>query len=440
MATEITCTSLLKPATSFQSSDTLIPLTIFDRTAFPGHVPNIIVFQSPTPSNKQLKHGLSQVLSHFPHAAGRLTFDSKHQLCIALNNAGIRVIEVRVSSTLCKNISLEGTKNLKELYPSTDEGIEELMQVQLNRYMCGGLVIGLTCHHFLGDGQSISNFCSAWAQTVRTPGMHALATPFLDRGAIVVPRKIPMTSFDHANIEFKKVEFDSHWNKAQNLTVHFSVDFISDLKALVPGGCTKFECLLSHLWKKITVARGLKETDFTEIRIAINCRGRVKPAVPLNFFGNMVLWAYPRLCVKDLLTLSYAQVVIVIRKAVAQVDDTYIKSFIDFGAIASEKGEQLSTTYVATGTSLSPHLEINSWLGFRFSDLDFGFGQPSAFFQPNEPIEGTIEFSPSCKERGGVDVFLALSEDRIDVFRQICYSIEESAVGCKQIGCPTSRM
>ncbi|KAJ4803347.1 HXXXD-type acyl-transferase family protein [Rhynchospora pubera] len=320
------------------------------------------------------------------------------------------------------------------------------MQVQLNRYMCGGLVIGMTCHHFLGDGQSISFFCSAWAQTVRAPGMHVLATPFLDRGAICIPRKIPRTSFDHANIEFKKRVFNSIFdsgtsrNKAQNFTLHFSMDFISKLMALVPGGCTKFEGLLSHLWKKITAARGVKETDFTEIKIAVNCRGRVKPAVPMNFFGNMVLWAYPRLCVKDLLTWSYAQVAMVIRKAVAQLDDTYIKSFIDFGAIASEKGEELSVTYPAPATSLSPHLEIDSWLGFRFSDLDFGYGPPSSFFQPNEPIEGSMEFSPSCKERGGVDVFLALSEDHIYVFRQICYSIEESAVGCKQIRSLESRL
>ncbi|TKV91172.1 hypothetical protein SEVIR_9G077166v4 [Setaria viridis] len=58
-----------------------------------------------------------------------------------------------------------------------------------------------------------------------------------------------------------------------------------------------------HTWgKKIAAARDLKPEEFTQVRaVAVNCRSRASPAVPLDFFGNMVLWAFPWLQVTDLL-------------------------------------------------------------------------------------------------------------------------------------------
>jgi shikimate O-hydroxycinnamoyltransferase len=249
--------------------------------------------------------------------------------------------------------------------------------------------------------------------------------------ATVVPRKVPLSLFDHASIEFGKRAFNHsksyydscHNNNAQNLTLRFSADFISKLKALVPRGCTKFECLLAHVWKKVTVARGLKENDFTQIRVAVNCRGRVNPAVPLNFFGNMVLWAFPKLRVIDLVTSSYEHVINEIREAIALVNDAYIKSFIDFGAATTKNDEVLVASCPAPGAVLSPDLEVDSWLGFSIHDLDFGYGKPCAFFTPNIPIEGLTVLASSCMERGAVEVHLALSKEHIDVLKKICYSI-----------------
>ncbi len=65
----------------------------------------------------------------------------------------------------------------------------------------------------------------------------------------------------------------------------------------------------------------------------------------MDYFGNMVLWAFPRMRVRDLLSSSYATVVGVISDAVARIDERYILSFINFGEVAT--GEELSTPTAA---------------------------------------------------------------------------------------------
>lgn len=151
----------------------------------------------------------------------------------------------------------------------------------------------------------------------------------------------------------------------------------------------------------------------------------MKPSVPMEFFGNLVLWAYPRLRVGELVHENHALVAKAIHYAVAQIENAYFKSFVDFGELSrTEEGEEMQATAPDIGNSLCPDLEVDSWMRFQFHDLDFGGGAPCAFLPPNLPVEGLLIFVPSCKEEGGVDVFMALLPDHVDSFKQICHSLE----------------
>jgi hypothetical protein len=214
--------------------------------------------------------------------------------------------------------------------------------------------------------------------------------------------------------------------KIKNLTVHFTPDFVAELKARVGVRCSTFQCLLAHVWKKITAARGLEPEEFTQLRVSVNCRSRADPAVPMDFFGNMVLWAFPRLQVRDLLNSSYGRVVHAIRDAVARVHGEYIQSFVDFGAVADASGEELDATAAPAGTILCPDLEVDSWLGFQFHQMDLGTGRPCAFLAPDLPVEGLMIFVPSLAGMavGGVDLFMGVAECHAEAFEQICHSVD----------------
>ncbi|KAL0909610.1 hypothetical protein M5K25_020494 [Dendrobium thyrsiflorum] len=430
MAIQVINTTTLKAISSPLSQPSLVPLTIFDRAAFDLHVPALYAFLPPTPSNESLKSGLARVLSYFPHLVGRISADQNHQPSIVLNNAGVRVVETKISATLSEMLPLDAASNLSKLHPDIGEGVEELLQIQLNRYACGGLVIGTTSHHRVADGQSMSMFFVAWAQMVRF-GKAPNPLPFLDRTAVVVPRNPPRCEYNHRAIEFKSSATDSSIEAActvENLKVRFSADFISNLKSAVPGRCSTFEALLAHLWRKISSARGLKSDESTKVRVAVNGRARLKsPAVPMEFFGNFVLWAHPKSTVGELTSTTgggLANAVKIIHEAVQRIDDGYFRSFIDFGELEKTKDEEMAASAPAMGNALCPNLEVDSWLRFNFHDLDFGGGAPCAFLPPNLPVEGLMIFVPSLKEKGGVEVFMALAEEHVEEFKKICYSLD----------------
>nr|AAL31095.1 hypothetical protein [Oryza sativa Japonica Group]AAN04165.1 Hypothetical protein [Oryza sativa Japonica Group] len=95
-------------------------------------------------------------------------------------------------------MNLDHNSTLGTLQERADE---PLLQVQLTRDTCGGLVISVTAHHHVADGKSMSVFFVAWAAAVHTRET-LLPTPFHDRGVVVVPSRLPQPAFDHRNIEF----------------------------------------------------------------------------------------------------------------------------------------------------------------------------------------------------------------------------------------------
>ncbi|KAI3948846.1 hypothetical protein MKX01_022260 [Papaver californicum] len=289
--------------------DVVIPLTIFDKVAFDLHVAVLYAFKPPMPSNEVLKDALSKVLVYYPHLAGRFITDDLGRTCIILNNAGARITETYIPTTLAEQLPFNPCKDVSHLLPPV-EGVEELFQIQLNRYACGGLVIGETSHHRVADGQSMSSFFVAWARMVRGLNMETL--PYHDRFVVSQPRNQPKIEFDHPSIEFKKTTVNPSttpvFSPIEMVIINYSTEFINKLKAQVQEENCKpyqrystFECLLSHTWKKVTQARGLDLDESTQVRVAVNGRTRIKPAVPMEYFGNLVLWAYPTLKVKELL-------------------------------------------------------------------------------------------------------------------------------------------
>ncbi|KAI3834673.1 hypothetical protein MKX03_027857 [Papaver bracteatum] len=399
MAIGLINNTILKAGSSFQSlttlhdqsvkipsEDVVIPLTIFDKAAFDLHVAVLYAFKPPM-----------------------FITDDLGRTCIILNNAGVRITETYIPSTLA-HLPFNPSKDVSHLLPPV-EGDEELFQIQLNRYACGGLVIGETSHHRVADGQSMSSFFVAWARMVR--GLDIETLPYHDRFSVSQPRNQPKIEFDHPSIEFKKTTVNPE-----------TTPFINKLKSKVVREnnphkrYSTFECLLSHAWKKVTQARGLDLEESTQVRVAVNGRARIKPAVPMEYFGNLVLWAYPTLKVKELLQESHSYVAKAIHDEVIRVDNRYFKSFIDFGATTKggdDEGEDLEATAPEFGNTLCPNLEVDSWLRFY----------PCAFFSPNIPVEGLIIFLPTCSEDGGVDVVISLLPEHVPLFRQISHSMDD---------------
>ncbi|KAI3848596.1 hypothetical protein MKX03_010306 [Papaver bracteatum] len=416
-----TSSSVDKQSVNIRSHE-IVPLTIFDKATHDCHEDVFLVFKPPMPPNEVLKDALSKVLVHYPHLAGRYVTDNLGQPCIILNNAGVRVTESFIPTTVSEQLPLDMSKDSRHLLPPV-EGVKEFF----------------TSHHRVADGQSIlGSFMVSWSRIVR--GLDIELLPYHDRLVVCQPRNTLRVEFEHGSIEFKKTTSNLETAPVissfslETVVVSYSVEFINKLKVMVNNNpderCSTFACLLSHVWKKVTLGLGLEESS--QVRIAVNGRTRIsEPAVHMEYFGNLVLWAYPRLKVKELLNESHAYIAKAICDEVNCVNDRYFKSFIDFGStMYQENGDGLKSGHLQQttpefGSTMCPNLEVDSWLGFPVDGIDFGSGSPCAIMHPSTPFEVLVIFIPAGTEDGGVDVKVTLFSKHVTLFKNIAHSIDE---------------
>ncbi|XP_031481014.1 agmatine hydroxycinnamoyltransferase 1-like [Nymphaea colorata] len=416
---------LLKP--SYQTpiqppTDVLMPLSPFDTVTFQIHVGILFAYRPPNPSNEVIEQGLRRVLAEYREFAGRLIFNDNGHQCILLNDEGMRFIEANSDSPLGSSIDNPSPYYL-DMQPDTT-GIEELAQVQITRFTCGSMVVGFTAHHAVADGLAVSQFFVAWGQTV-PDGLPVQSLPLHDR-SIFIPRNPPFFQFEHSEIEYTACLGKAKHPELQHTIVmeraHIPSAFLEKLKSKVSGDnpCDKpyttFECLTAHLWRNITRVRNLEGELTTKVRISVNGRFRMrKPTVPMSYLGNVVLWAWPRSTVKDLLSKPVGHAARLIHDAVARVDDDYFKSFVDFSS-SKEKMEGLVPSAYEEVVVLSPDLEVSSWLRIPFYDMDFGTNPPHLFVPLYSRVEGFLHILPSFTSIGDVDVFISLLDKDMGSF------------------------
>ncbi|OVA03039.1 Transferase [Macleaya cordata] len=414
-----------------------VPLSVFDRLAEAACIPLIYAYKPPTPSNTMLEQGLRKALTEYREWAGRFCTDDNGHHVIQLNDKGLRFIEASTDCTLDQAMPFTPS-TLLSLNPSFN-GVKELALVQLTRFTCGSLVVSFSANHMVADGVLVSQFLVAWGQACR--GLEIDPSPLHDR-SIFAPRDPSRVEFDHKSVELTKGKIKEEYISPDNKPpysrddvilhkAHFTPEFIAKLKSKAATSSVSgvnrpysaFESMVAHLWRAITRVRGLTKFQTTEIRISVNGRRRLKPRVPNEYFGNLVLWAYPAAQVKDLLHESLSHTAEIIHEAVMKVNDDYFKSFIDFASY-NLQDEDLIPEANRSLSALWPNLEFISWLGFPFNNIDFGVGKPCILMPSFDPLEGLIYLVPSFAGDGGIDVFITLFQQQLALFEEICYSID----------------
>lgn len=272
----------------------------------------------------------------------------------------------------------------------------------------------------------MGNFHVAWGKISR--GVSVDQIPKYDLSWLN-PRFPPKSEFEHWGAEFisnnnfleNRSFVEPHLTS--NILIYYSYEFInSELKAGIKEKFTTFEVLLGHVWKKITIARALGKEEATMIRVSVNGRPRLRPPMENEFFGNLVLNACPTAKAGELIEGGVARAARIIREAVRKIDDRYFQSFIDFGEMNKE--EELVPVYDLYGNLLLPNLEVDSWLGLKFEEVNFGGGGALCGFLPTwVPMDGLVIFLPTLCEDRGVDVFVALLQEHAQIFKNISHDL-----------------
>lgn len=119
----------------------------------------------------ELKLPMFRLLEMYNVVSGRIRKDGDKdgRIFIKCNDGGVRIVEAKCINTVAQFLALsinDSATNDQLVYNHVigpDLGFSPLVIVQFTRFKCGGLSVGLSWSHILGDAFSASNFINLWA-------------------------------------------------------------------------------------------------------------------------------------------------------------------------------------------------------------------------------------------------------------------------------------
>ncbi|CAI8599133.1 unnamed protein product [Vicia faba] len=214
-------------------------------------------------SISDLKAPMFPLLDSCSHVSGRVRVSESGRPFIKCNDAGVRIAESRCEETLRewmdeKEYSVDGLVHDHVLGP--DLAFSPLVFIKFTYFKCGGLSVGLSWAHILGDAFSAFNFITNWSHT-----LDAQAFPKSLHISNFTKPKFLSNSISDYPISVKKATLvDNYWLPANDSyvathTFHITSKQVHHLATTFTSTKTNtkyFEIISAMIWKCIAQIRG----------------------------------------------------------------------------------------------------------------------------------------------------------------------------------------
>ena len=438
---------------SITSSFTVVPsestpkgtlwLSESDQMARLAHVPIIYVYtlqpnHSAIPNAiERMRDSLSNILVHFYPLAGRLRWIAGGRLEVDCNEAGVTLLEAKSPEKLNDYSDFRPKGNLRELVPRADytKPIDEvpLLLVQLTKFRCGGVSIGISMSHAMADGFAAIYFINLWAKLSRGETLEQDDMPFLDR--TILKRREPLTPSAPNQPVFMPVPVllgasDSIAEERKDTTVELlklTQEQVEKIKmkaskeiVIKDRPYSRYEAITAHIWKSASKARHNEYHQPTLVRILANIRNRLisNPPLPRNYFGNAIVPTFSTCHSGDIISNPLSYTAQRIREGIEILTDEYITSQRDFIASQPDVVSLRASFRAFLGT---PNIHVVSWTSLPLYEADFGWGKP-AYMGPGYLNEdGKMFILPTLVGYDSVIVVMRLQTAHVEDFKKFFY-------------------
>ncbi|KAK6120611.1 hypothetical protein DH2020_045644 [Rehmannia glutinosa] len=401
-------------------ADRSLPLTFFDIIWLHFHPIRRLLFYK-FPCSKpyfleslipKLKESLSLTLKHYFPLAGHLLYplDAQKKPIIRYVAGDSVPLTIFESTNDFDNLDGDHPRDADAFYdyipqlPPIITDIEsnhkllKVLALQVTLFPGQGICIGLANHHAVGDANSIVGFIRFWASINKLGGNEEYSNlPFFDRSLIKDPIGIDSIYWNQMKeIPLKLPSFPLPTKRVRSTYV-LNESEIKKLKDLVlakfPGfvHASSFVVTAAYVWSCLTKSQtpGGQETikynddEMEFFLFAVDCRARLDPPLPGNYFGNCVSYGLGK-----------------IRHQELTGTDGF---FMAAQAIAEE---------IKTGRMI----RRNYWKALRIG-ADFGWGKVRKM--ETLSIDGEDYAMSLCKSRdyeGGLEIGLTLPKLKMDAF------------------------
>ncbi|WCJ30120.1 HXXXD-type acyl-transferase family protein [Euphorbia peplus] len=431
MKVSIKQTSIIKPAK--ETPERKLWSSDLDLLVPRIHVPTVYFYKQQQPNNsscnffeaKVLKDALSEVLVQFYPLAGRLGRDENGRIEIDCNGDGAMFIEAETTSFLEDFGDFTPCSDTLQLVPDFDYSLDissyPLLAIQLTRFKCGSVCLGVRLHHTVADGTSAIYFINSWSDIAR--GISIAIPPFIDR-TLLDARVPPIPTFRHSEYDSPpKMKNDTLMAKPTCTEIlKITQDQVTTLKSKYKNNETgisysTYEVLTAHIWNSMCKGRDLDDDQETKLYIATDGRFRLIPPLPPGYFGNVLFTTTVLSTSGEVQSRPLVQTMEKIHKALRKMDDGYLRSALDYLKLQPD----LTVLQRGANTFKCPNLNIVSWIRLPVHDADFGWGRPIYMGPAKVVFEGMAYIMPSPNNDRNLSLIICLHTNHMESFHKFFY-------------------
>ncbi|CAI9095720.1 OLC1v1031716C1 [Oldenlandia corymbosa var. corymbosa] len=314
---------LIKPSSKTPDESKEHKLSLLDQHTPQLHIRLLFFYQNQSPGcssnvpsktvTLRLKRSLSECLTRFYLLAGKLIEDHNYINC---DDSGALFVEAKVDASLSEAVQNAPYEHFGQYFPFEDQSADDgegrtLLAIQVSLFKCGGIVIGISMSHVLGDLMFLVTFMNSWAAINRRENIESLLVPNFDIGRNVFPPRNSPYRFPVSEVKGKIVCKRFLFSK-EKLTELKKLANSSSSSSPIVKDPSRLEVVTAFLLKQfISVERAKKRNNPTSscsrfsVWHAVNLRSRFSSLALLSSkanefpFRNLSAMATDRFTIRD---------------------------------------------------------------------------------------------------------------------------------------------
>lgn len=424
----------VSPPPADSEQEPALPLTFFDVAwLFTGPVERLFFFRHPEPASTLplLRSSLSLALRRFYPLAGTIRPHAPF-LCSYTHGTDALTMVVAESNSPDDFDSLVARSRrdldrirplVPQLPPPGEDGAFALAAVQATVFPGRGLCLGVSVHHAACDDASTMHFVRTWAATCRlglenddgSEDAVLPPRPVLDRSVVADPddlrgktlagmaRLAPPPSPPPPQQEEKTPMVMASFLLGREQIDRIKEGAAAKASSFVAASALAWVCLLKCGSVGVAGARR------SHMLFSAECRSRLTPPLPAEYFGNCLRPCFVEAATADLLSGETEDGVAAAASAIGSAIQE-----MEQGVLEGAEG------WLGRVLSVLPERPMSVGGSPRhgvYETTDFGWGRPARVEMVSvEKTPGTVALADSPEGDGGIELGVVLPPDAMDAF------------------------
>ncbi|XP_068656604.1 protein ECERIFERUM 26-like [Aristolochia californica] len=206
-------------------------------------------------------------LNTYCSAAGRVRRLEGQRPFIKCNDAGVRIMESKCSKSLREWLEVKDHSLHRQVVSNQvidpNMHFSPLVFLQFTYFKCGGISIGLSWAHLLGDAVTASIFINMWGEILA--GKPKIQAQYLPRTQIVKAEKANKKPLSAKQILVKDRWIVDNENKMETIAFTVTDTQLRQLQSKISGQFSAFETIAALFWKCLAQIRGERQPKLITI-------------------------------------------------------------------------------------------------------------------------------------------------------------------------------